>query len=465
MELSDINNSDTMELKLLEKLNYYNPWWQNMPQDFGILRKSYLTKILPFLKTEEIIAVSGIRRCGKTFFLWQIINHLLSPKAKTDFKNILFIQGDDEYLNQIIKEQSFIHIIQEYLNWRKLDLENLSKTLYVFIDEIQNIDNWEIQLKNIFDLKRNIKFIVSGSSTAKLKSNALKKLVGRIIFFQIYPLSFSEFIFFKENKEMPEWQLNKGFKELKNTISQKIPYKNILRRNFLEYLDSGGYPRVVLEKEQSVKEKLLRDYLDLIIKRDISSVFSIEHLSELENILSFLGKNTANKISFFRISKETGMKIETVKKYYYYLEQAYLIFNINFFKASLKKTRRPYKFYLTDLGLRNLLSGDFGIKPSETLLGNLVESAIANFLSRQELSVGYWEDKQGDQVDFIVKSSKNLLPIEVKYQSKIDFTSLKGLIKFVEEYKPLEALVITKNLYQEKKIGKTRLLAVPAYYL
>ena len=314
-------------------------------------------------------------------------------------------------------------------------------------------------------MKRNIKFIVSGSSTARLRSSALKKLTGRITFFQICPLSFSEFIFFKENKEIPEWQVNTGLKGLKEIVAQKLPYQNILRRNFLEYLCFGGYPRIVLEKEQSVKEKLLRDYVDLIIKRDIASIFSIEHLPELENVLYLLGKNTANKISFFRISKETGLKIETVKKYYYYLEQAYLIFNIGFFKTSLKKTRRPYKFYLTDLGIRNLLSGDFGIKPSETLLGNLAESAIANFLSRQGLSAGYWEDKQGNQVDFTAKSFKDLLPIEVKYQNKIDFTSLKGLMKFIEEHKPPEALIITKDFYQEKKINKTNFLAVPVYYI
>jgi len=450
-----------MELKLIQKLRYYNPWWDGEQIDSGIERKEYLDQINSFLESEEILALIGVRRSGKTTLIYQLINQLLKKNPKNK-DNLIFLEADDEIIANYLKNQGLLYIIQEYLNYQKKDF---SQPLFIFVDEIQDIDQWETQLKNIFDLKKNIKIIISGSSAARLKKNSLKKLVGRIIFFEINPLSFSEFVLFKEGIEIKN-KLN--FSKIKEFIREKSKHQNILKRNFNEYLKFGGYPRVVLEDSILNKEKILRDYLDLILKRDISSVFQIEHLSDFEGMLKFLAKNISGKISFFRISKETGLKIETVKKYYFYLEQAFLTFHAERYKTTLKKTKRPYKFYFSDTGARNFLIGEFGFDPSETEMGFLVENFIAKRFMKNG-SLFYSEDKNKNEIDFVIQEKNKLIPVEVKFKNEIKESDLSGLASFIStantKNRVKQAIVVTKDLYQEKMINKKEILFIPAYFL
>ncbi len=447
-----------MELKLIQKLNYYNPWWRDEKINSGVERESYLEQISPFLKNEEILALVGVRRSGKTTLIYQLINRLLKTSSKD---SVVFLEADDEIIAGYLENQGLFYIIQEYLNYRKKDF---SEPLFVFIDEIQDVKRWETQLKNIFDLKKNIKIIISGSSAARLKRDSLKKLVGRITFFEIYPLSFSEFILFKENINIKD-KLN--FSEIKNFVSGKIEHQNILKRNFNDYLKFGGYPRIARESDVLNKERILRDYLDLILKRDISSVFQIEHLADFEGMLKFLARNIGGKISFFRISKETGLKIETVKKYYFYLQQAFLTFHSEYYKTTLKKTKHPYKFYFSDLGARNFLAGEFGLEPSETDLGFLVENFIAQRFQKTG-GLFYFEDKNKNEADFIVQDANNLIPIEVKFKTEVKENELSGLMSFISSAiagnKVSQAIVVTKDLYQEKTINKKEVLFIPAYF-
>ncbi len=447
-----------MELKLIQKLNYHNPWWRDEKIDSGIEREIYLEQINPFLKNEEILALVGVRRAGKTTLIYQLINQLIKTNPKD---SVVFLEADDEIIAGYLENQGLLYIIQEYLNYRKRDF---SEPLFVFIDEIQDVKRWEIHLKNVFDLKKNIKIVISGSSAARLKRDSLKKLVGRITFFEIYPLSFSEFILFKENISIKD-KLN--FSEIKDFVSGKIDYQNILKRNFNDYLKFGGYPRIARENNVLNKERILRDYLDLILKRDISSVFQIEHLADFEGMLKFLARNISGKISFFRISRETGLKVETVKKYYFYLQQAFLTFHSEHYKATLKKTKRPYKFYFSDLGVRNFLAGEFGLEPSETESGFLVENFIAQRFQKAG-NLSYFEDENKNEVDFIIQDANKIIPIEVKFKSEIRENELPGLMSFISSAsarnKISQAIVITKDLYQEKTINEKEVLFIPAYF-
>ena len=449
-----------MELKLIQKLKYYNPWWRGEKIESGVKRKEYLDQIKPFLKSEEILALIGVRRAGKTFLIYQLINQLLKANPKNKDK-IIFLEADDEIIAGYLKNQGLLYIIQEYLNYQKKDF---SQPLFVFIDEIQDINQWEIQLKNIFDLKKNIKIVISGSSAARMKKDSLKKLVGRIIFFEIHPLSFSEFVLFKEKINIED---KLDFSKIKEFVGNKIDHQNILKRNFNEYLEFGGYPRIVLEESVLNKEKILRDYLDLILKRDISSVFCIEHMADFEGMLKFLAQNISGRISFFRISKETGLKIETVKKYYFYLQQSFLAFHAEYYKTTLKKTRHPYKFYFSDSGIRNFLIGEFGLEPSKTKLGFLAENFIAQRFQKAG-TLFYSEDKNKNEIDFIVQEKNKLIPVEVKFKNEIKESDLSGLASFISaantKNKIKQAIVVTKDLYQEKTINKKEVLFIPAYF-
>ena len=161
------------------------------------------------------------------------------------------------------------------------------------------------------------------------------------------------------------------------------------------------------------------------------------------------------------------MKIETVKKYHFYLEQAFLSFHSEHLKTTLKKAKRPRKFYFSDLGVRNFLIGELGIEPSETEMGFLAENFIAQrFFKKGELF--YSDDSKGNEVDFTVQEKNELIPIEVKFKNKIAESELSGLISFISaentRKKVRQAIVVTKDLYQEKTINKKEVLFIPAYF-
>lgn len=447
-----------MELELINKIHYYNPWVRGDQYDIGIPRKGYLSTIMPFMSGEETIAISGIRRCGKSTILLQIIKELLNFHP-TD--QILLLQADDELISEYVKERGIIFVIEEYLKSRRKELTRLEKPLILFIDEAQDIEDWETKFKNLMDMRKKVKIVVTGSSSAKIKSDALKKLVGRILFFEVHPLSLEEFVFFRTATEIPSLS---DLEQLDSIIEQKQLHDELLSNNLSTYLQRGGLPRVAREEDNVVIGKILRDYIDLIIKRDIVSFFTIDHAKDLEEICVFLAKNTGSRLSFTNISQVVGLKLDTVKRYYHCLEQAYLVDGCPFYGARLKKSRKSYKFYFGDLGLRGVLSGQFGLHPSQTELGAVIESYVASILKRS-YELHHYYDKYGNEVDFVVEGKSNLIPIEVKYRSNISVADLKGCLSFCRRKKIEDAVVITKDKLDRMAVGNVVFHLVPVHYL
>ena len=168
----------------IELLNNWNPWWtsKEVPNILKGRTRSINHLIFKVLKEKEVIALTGIRRCGKTTIMYQMIEVLLKSFNESQ---ILYINLDDE----LLKKESLETIYTTYKQYKNPELPS-----FIFLDEIQNIDEWERFIKKYYDLNEKVKFVVSGSSASLLKGEFSTLLTGRNITFTIMPLSFREFV-------------------------------------------------------------------------------------------------------------------------------------------------------------------------------------------------------------------------------------------------------------------------------
>lgn len=386
-------------------------------------------------ETQKVISLIGLRRAGKTFYFYQLINNLIEDSINPS--QILYINfEDDRILPLNVKDLNTV--LEAYY---ELYPENTSETLYLFFDEIQNIHNWELFIRRVHD-KKNARIYITGSSSKLLSKEIATSLRGRTLSYYLFPLSFEEFLRFRQVT------LNKDFEYTDARFKVK--------KLFSEYLGGGGFPEVVLEAEE-LRQDILRNYFEMFIYRDLVERFSIRNISLLKSLVKFLITNigtTFSVNSFYRtIKKDMPVGKDTLMEYLSYLEDINLIYLVPIFSYSLKKQQvNPRKVYCIDNGLRNAVS--FMFSKDE---GRLAENLVFLELKRRNKEPYYWKNK--GEVDFIVKDrDSSLTAINVSYTDEIDERETKALLEFADEFSPKvkELILLTKDL--EKTEGRIKII-------
>jgi uncharacterized protein len=402
----------------IENLNNWNPWWQtkNMPEIFKGIKRDINPLIFKSLKEKEILVFTGIRRCGKTTIMYQIIDYLLKDY---DANQILYVNLDDE----LLKKEKIETIYSEYKQNKNPD-----KKSFVFLDEIQNIQNWELFLKKYYDLKENIKFIISGSCSNLLTQEYSTLLTGRNLTFKIYPLDFKEYLEFKKIEK----------KNITTSIKNKIIYE------LSDFFENGGFPEVFF-KEKEIKHILLKQYFYDIIYKDIIRRHNLNS-KKITDLAIYLLTNISNPFSINKLRNFTGLATDSIKEYISYLEDAFIISTINHFSYSLKESSQlPKKVYSTDTGLRNIA----GFKFSEDT-GKIAENSVFIQLKKQEKEIFYWKNK--GEIDFIVKNKdQTLTAINVSYTNEIPEREINSLLEFKKKFKKTKELIILTKDTEKKE--------------
>jgi hypothetical protein len=406
-----------------EIVKRWNPWWlyDKVPKlKKRITRPETLDGITKLLDIKEIICITGVRRCGKSTMLYQIIDHLIENGIAP--KNILYFNLDEPFKDKSISILD--NIFENYV-----EINNPTGRKYIFLDEIQNIENWEKWLKKYYDLYDiDIKFVITGSNNTMLSDRMSTLLTGRVISKTVYPLSFMEYLGFA------------GF-ELKDTDVQRSE----IVHHFLNYLNNGGFPEVVLETDIDINHMRLNEYFDSILLRDIVVSKKIRESSKLIELANYSLTNISALLSYMKISKAIGLSVSSVKEYLLFLEQAYLIYQLNFFSYSIKTSlaiQKPRKIYCIDNGLRNAASFKFSSDESK-----LAENSTFIELKRRNFDVYYWKGRK--EVDFIIKNRDNtLIGINVTYTDVIDKREIKALREFKENFQGRisELILLTRNV-------------------
>jgi predicted AAA+ superfamily ATPase len=370
-----------------------------------------------FLKHPNILAVLGVRRCGKSIF-----SYLLAKGH--DFGYINF---DDERLLGVKAEN--LNKVLEAIYELYGDID------YIILDEIQNIENWELFANR---LRRTKKIIITGSNSKLLAGELATHLTGRYIDIKLFPFSFNEFLSMKRFKKQ-------------STYTTKEIAKLFALLN--EYLKLGGLPEVY----KFGKGILTRIYEDIITK-DIVFRYGIRKLEELRKLAKYLITNFSKEISYSKLSRILDIKhVSTVSNWISYLEQAFLIIKLERFNFKLKQQFvAPKKIYCIDNGIVNVI----GFSLSENL-GRLMENSVAvelqrRFATDRTSEVYYWKDHQQHEVDFVLKNGSNITQlVQVTYATSHDEVNereTKSLLKASRDLRCKNLLVITWDFSAEEKI-------------
>ena len=410
---------------LFELLAAQNPWWSGQPFDTGRERQKYLATIQRYLKTDEIIVLNGVRRSGKTTLLYQIIQQLITTN-NVPAKNILFVNCDDPEITS--RKNALLESVDTYRR------ENEAKgTIYLVFDEIQGVENWEREVKALYD-RKNCKIILSGSSSYLLDSQVSTLLSGRYFSVPVFPLDFSENLQF-QGIVLP--------KDAATRAAQKYEITTQLRH----YLNEGGFPIVVLQQDERTKQDYLRAYYDSIVYRDIIRTNVIRNQKALARLLHYLLTNISSPYSYRRLKEMLGTDIDTVRDYIHFAGMAKILFEVQAFAYSLPvQARQNKKIYCIDTGLRNAVS--FRFSGDE---GKLAENLVFVELLRAGVTPYYW--KGAREVDFVIMSPDNsLTAINVCYSDEIPDRERESLLEFVHKFGDAakDLIILTKD-YEAKE--------------
>ena len=462
------NNRIIPTEKIVERLQYENPWWltKEIPTTYKEMSKRlYFDLFYPFVTEIDIrraVVLMGPRRVGKTVMMFHTIDQLINENINP--QRIFFIGIDNPiYVNLSLHE--ILDLCKE-----SVKVENL-ENCFVFFDEIQYLKDWERHLKVLVDTYPNTKFIVSGSAAAALKWHSTESGAGRFTDFMLPPLTFQEFIHLKNRDHL----ITRGTIEYGE---KQIPYclplnTDELNDEFLQYLNFGGYPEVVLSEkiQKDMGRYVKNDIVDKVLLRDLPSLYGIKDVQELNRFFTYIAYNTGNEFSYETMSKDSGIQKETLKKYLEYLEAAFLIKVLNKVDINAKRLRRimSFKVYLTNPSLRTALFSP--VKGTDNEMGNMVETAIlSQWMHRENLDLTYarWKDgKKEGEVDLVLVDDKRFKPIwgvEIKWSNRYfeKPQELSSLIQFCKSNDFKSSLVTSIDKQGTKEINDLLFTFVPA---
>jgi hypothetical protein len=430
-----MNKSD-----LIEILQDWNFWTKEL--ESGVPRHEYIARVSGFLKTNQVITITGARRAGKSILMRQaaydLVKHEVSKSqvVMVNFEDPRFVQLDVKLLNQIY---------EAYLEF----LAPKGMT-YLFLDEVQEVNGWEKWVRSIHEL-RKAKIVVSGSNANLLSRELGTLLTGRHLDVTVFPLSFREFLGFN----------GLAVKDKLEAISKRIEIKGLLRH----YFEFGSFPEVGLSEH---KKEILLNYFEDLVNKDLLRRFSIRKPQELRALARFYLSNVASLTTFGSLAKSLKISASTIEKFSGYLEQVYLVSFLKRFSFKVREQEKsPRKVYSIDTGLSNAV----GFRFSENL-GRLAENIVFLELKRRqslnpEMELFYWKDIHHREVDFVLKEGLKVTQlIQVCWNVedlKTRERELRSLKKAMSELKCRNAVVINEELETEETLNGTKVRFSPLW--
>lgn len=368
-----------------------------------------------YTSTKQVVVISGIRRCGKSSLLY-----LIKEEMNLSEEEYCYFNFDDE---RILTDVSILESIYN------LHIEIYGREPILFLDEIQNIENWEKFVNRIYE--RGIKVFITGSNASLLSSEIATSLTGRNKQIELFPFSFAEFLRFNGKS----YNLDR--------LSSKS--KSFLIQDFTKYLEVGGFPIVVKENDT----ELINSYFQDILYRDIISRYRLTQVKEIKQIGLYFASNISKLFSYSTLMDISGVKsASSIKDYLYYYEQTYLWFYLKKFDYSLKKQiMNPKKVYGIDSAFVHRLGFSF----SENK-GRILENIVFLDLLRQGKEVFYHTGKK--ECDFVIKKGLKIVEaIQVTYSlNDSNFErEISGLLEAMEYYRLGKGTILCFDTIESSK--------------
>ena len=397
-------------MALKEVLEVWNPWLYtgSLATQLKGKPRDITEEIKPWLNEKWIKVIVGPRRAGKTTVLYQLIDFVIKKKGA---KKAIYVNFEDPE----IREAGFKKVYEEA---KKIG----GKGVHIFIDEIQSLKNWENHVKSVYDRREPVNLTISGSTLGMMGKEFQKRLAGRTITFRVFPFSLLEAMRIRKITDDPRDE-----KALLGLVE--------------ELLSTGSYPEIFLEKDPLKKKRLLLEYYEGIMSRDVAAAHGLE-LERAEEISFYLLRNISSKVSVNKISRIFKIAYHTAEKYLEAFKDSMLFFDLRRFSFSLKQQMAfPRKIYPYDLGFRWAISKGHSLDK-----GRLFESLVASELVKKGYRLFYWQGER--ECDFLVSSNaKPEKAIQITWEMRRSNRKREemGLREAMRALRIKEGFIITKD--------------------
>ncbi len=348
--------------------------------------RSIFTALQGALADQRAIVITGMRRTGKTTSLRWLLDQVPG-------NNKIYLDLERLDQREVFRENNY-DLVLDYLRNRGIDS---NQPITVALDEIQNVPNLPSVVKYLHDTYQ-IKFLLTGSSSFYLKNYFTESLAGRKVVFEMFPLTFGEFLDFHSIPYRRK-------EHLSEMLFNPHEYER-LKGLYEEYVMYGGMPDVVLETRPAVRREILNDIFSSYINIDVRALADFRKIGELEQLMHLLALRIGNKLDVTKLASTSGLSRPTVMQYLDFLEMTYVIHRLPAYAGGEKPSALARKLYFCDNGIASIL-----VNLSE---GILFENAVYNQL-RSYGTLNYLAKGSEYEIDFIVKADGNSTALEAKY--------------------------------------------------
>ena len=458
--------------RLGDSVSRQNPWWAEgggvPPSSTPPYARDGLRAMIDSLGDREIRAVVGARQVGKTTMLMQLAARLIGDGV--DPKRVMYTSLD---------EPAFLPgtgYLSAALEWYAREVVReppggLAGRLYILLDEVQEADGWQSVLKRWVDLRYDVKFLVSGSSSMGILGGASESLMGRIQYQQVMPMSFPEYASFRgivhaaragaDMRRALAAAMESGdaaafYGAAKSAHARLAPYGDVLRSSLSEYMEYGGRPGVAAEADPARRRSMLADYLQLAIYKDIVRTGGVRDPASIDILLSMLAWKSPQTVNTSRLGRDLGANRNTAKYYLHLLKSAYLVHDAQAYSGNPgARARAEKKVYIGDPGTRTaaMRSPAGGIRGDPADAGRAAESAVCDHTMRLGASYDpvwggrlfYWRNSRGDGVDAVVGIGGKALPVESKHRARVRESDLRGIRKFADQFGAKIGIAVSRD--------------------
>jgi len=464
----------------IDELITKNPWWQDPEANLGVdgfpTRDMYF-EIKDNLNHSLILNLVGLRRVGKSVLIRQIAQHLLGSGIQP--KNICYFLFD--YASQLQTKEYLEELLRLYLKEiLKMEIYDIQDRVYILLDEIQYIDNWQAVLKKFYDLSYSkIKFIITGSQSLLLANRDKESLAGRIFDFYLPPLSFKEFLLLTGNNiALPA---NLDFFNLEPFFSSVQSFDAFngekLYASACTYMIGGQFPATIQLPSADQRHAYIIDAVMGKVLDDCTKIFDIDKTDDFKLVAKYLLNNTGSLFEPTNIGREMGLTLLTVNKYIEYLRESHL-FDLcyRYHKSPLKRGRLLKKLYASSVNFTCALNyyKEEDVDRFPEMFGkvaeNLMYSTLAQLYQERDLnnSLCFWR-KGKEEIDFLITGRDKAtqkdkqMAIEVKFTTKLDTKELKPLVNYTGGQGLEYGIVITKKELAKKQLAGRVVYFIPFY--
>lgn len=431
------------------------------------IKRDLLEKLIAWRDLPEFYAIKGPRQSGKTTLLKMLQERLMIDYHIPSGSIHVITFEDGQVLSDFKKDP--VHYIE-----RTVGSLAPEERHYFFIDEFQYFKKGGKALKLVYDTTKNIKCIITGSSSLEITQEVGAYMVGRLFSFHLLPLSFKEFLQTKESEVLRSYTVISNFVyQLLRTGSYDMEtpfFEDKMARYFEEFVLYGGYPAVVKRlDDEELRSATFREIVDNYITKDIIKLLHITDTETFYTIVKLLAHEIGNLIRYDSLAQDAHSYFKEVKRYMGILEETYVMERIvPYYKSKITELKKNPKVYFVDTGLRNYVTNNFLSFEKRGGVGALIENFVFSEFKKnftEAVTIKYWRTEGKAEVDFVIDTVSSLIPVEVKYASFKAPKISKSYWSFIDAYHPDIGLVLTRDFWGAVTVRKTKVYFVPVWYV